>query len=326
MVRTWLLSVSVLCLSIQAGFAQVPPPNPFPSAVPLEPARPISTYSYSPLNDRNGSSLVGNVNLDGPRDNLGWFGAVDLDLLGSHVTNQLTAPVTVGGRTDQVSLPAATLHWTVAPRFELGYRLGQGAGEFLISTRFLETFGSTTTPAFDPAGNAGFLHSRLALSVTDLDYANQELSLQPWFDMKWRFGVRLADLYFSSSETSPLLYQRVSDHFFGAGPHAALELWHPVHDSRFGLFGKLDAAGLFGKVRQGFEETLPGPITGFTRQSQLMPSAMLNVQAGIGWTPRDNWRFSAGYSYEHWWDAAYVNASRGEVATQGVFFRGEWKY
>src|SRR5476649_566198 len=107
MVRTWLLSVSVLCLSIPSAFAQTPAPNPFTPALTPQLARPISTYSYGALNDRNGSVLVGNVNLDGPRNNLGWFGIVDLDLLGSRVGNQLIAPVTVGGRTDQITLPSA---------------------------------------------------------------------------------------------------------------------------------------------------------------------------------------------------------------------------
>jgi hypothetical protein len=99
-----------------------------------------------------------------------------------------------------------------------------------------------------------------------------------------------------------------------------------VAESRVGLFGKIDAAGVLGKVQQGFAETIPGPVSAFTRQTMYNASMMLNVQAGIGWTPRDNWRISAGYTYEHWWDAAFANASRGDVATQGIFFRGEWKF
>jgi hypothetical protein len=53
---------------------------------------------------------------------------------------------------------------------------------------------------------------------------------------------------------------------------------------------------------------------------------MLNIQAGIGWTPRDNWRITCGYTYEHWWDAAFAAGSTGDVWTQGVFLRSEWKY
>jgi hypothetical protein len=329
----WLLSITVLLLAIYTACAQAPSianelrPASIPLTFPMPTPQTVTTCcQFDPLADRNGCTLVGNDYLDGPRNHLGWFGSVDLDILASHVHNELTAPVAVGPRIDQVSLPSANLHWTASPRFELGYRCGEGFGEFLLSYRFLSTSGSATTSGFDLAGNPGALHSRLAFNVIDLDYANQEVSLRPWFDMKWRFGVRLANLYFDSEATSTLLHQHETNYFFGAGPHAALELWHPVAKSRFGLFGKLDAASVMGKVQQGFEETVPGPVSGFTRQSQFMPSFMLNVQAGVGWTPSDNWRISAGYTYEHWWDATFAGASRGDVWTQGVFLRCEWKF
>ena len=53
---------------------------------------------------------------------------------------------------------------------------------------------------------------------------------------------------------------------------------------------------------------------------------MLSVQAGLSWAPNDTWRFSAGYSYEQWWDATFAGNSRGDVQIQGVFLRAEWKY
>jgi hypothetical protein len=246
-----------------------------------------------------------------------------VDLLAGHVHNKLNNTVPNG---DQVSLPSADLNWAVSPRFEVGYRLGEATGELLLSYRFLATNGSTSTPAFDPAGNAGQLRSRLAINVIDFDYASREPALRPWVEMKWRVGVRRANLYFDSEEASPLLQQHETNYFFGAGPHAALELWRPLVDRQFALFLKVDAAEVFGKVQQGFEETLPGAGSGFTRATQLMPTTMLNVQAGIGWTPTDNVRLSVGYTYEHWWDAAYTAGSTGDVWTQGVFFRCEWKY
>jgi hypothetical protein len=318
MIRRFLLSISVLVLAVPAACAQAPsnPLTLLTQAVPMPPTYTTACNFATP----NDSTL----NLDVPRSNIGWFGSVDVDLLASHVHNELTAPVGVGPRTDQVSLPSANLHWAASPRFELGYRCDDGFGEFLLSYRFLSSSGSTNI--IDANGNASALRSRLSLNVVDLDYANQELSLQPWFEMKWRIGVRLANLYFESEDTSPLLHQHVTNYFLGAGPHTALELWHPIAESRFGLFGKLDAASVMGKVQQGFEENIPGPISGFTRQSQFMPSFMLNVQAGVGWTPRENWRISAGYTYEHWWDATFASASRGDVWTQGVFLRSEWRY
>ena len=340
-IRRVLLSVWTLFLAAQASRAQAPDTLPdllpesstVPTFAPPSWTPPISSGSLSvgrlrasgdSLEDQNGSILIGNALLDGPRNNLGWFATVDLNLVGSHVQNQLTAMVTTGPMVNQVSLPSARLDWTVGPRFEAGYRFGQAGGEFLVAYRFLSTSGSATTPAFDAKGNDGSLHSRLAMNIIDLDYAAQEPSLQPWFEMKWRFGVRMANVYFDSEEASPCLQQHVTNFFFGAGPHAALELWGP---GRF-LFCKLDAAAVMGRVRQGFEETIPNTGSGFTRQEQFMAITNLNVQVGIAWTPWDNCRLSFGYTYEHWWDVGFTSiaASRGQLTTQGVFFRGEWQY
>jgi hypothetical protein len=340
-IRTVLLSVGMLFLAARSSLAQAPDMLPalqpesstLPTFAQPQWTPPIRSGSLSmgnarasdqSLEDRNGSILIGNALLDGPRNNLGWFATVDLNLVGSHVQNQLTAMVTTGPMVNQVSLPSARLDWTVGPRFEAGYRFGQAGGEFLVAYRFLSTSGTETTPAFDAAGNDGSLHSRLVMNIIDLDYAAQEPSLQPWFEMKWRFGVRMANVYFDSQETSPLLQQHVTNFFFGAGPHAALELWSP---GKF-LFCKLDAAAVMGKVRQGFEETIPGTGSGFTRQEQFMAITNLNVQVGIAWTPWENCRVSFGYTYEHWWDVGFtgIAASRGQLMTQGVFFRGEWQY
>ena len=332
-IRKWWLATLILFLSVQTSRAQTSAAPSFPDMTGSTFAPGITGSRHglgSSLEDGNGSALVGDKYLDGPRDNLGWFASVDLDLLGAHVNNELVAPVTAGLHTNNVRLASADLNWTVSPRFEVGYRLGQGAGELLVSYRFLSTDGTATTPAFDALGNAGSLRSRLDMHVVDLDYANQENSLLPWAEMKWRVGVRITSLFFDSEETAPALQQHVSNHFVGAGPHAALELWKPIMDRQVGLFFKIDAAGVLGSVMQTFEETIPDAAglstSGITRQSQYMPTVMLNVQAGVSWTPRDNWRISCGYTYEHWWDATYDGNSRGDVMTQGVFFRAEWKY
>ncbi len=317
-IRKILMSASICLLAVGSVNAQLPsylaPP-------------PISRDLGSPntLEDRNDSVLVGNPFLDSPRNNLGWFATVDINAETAHVHNELTAPVTAGTTTSTVSLPSSPLNWTVSPRFEVGYRFGEAGGEVLVSYRFLTTSGSQSTPDFGTVGNMGLLRSQFSMNVIDLDYACQEIALQPWADMKWRVGVRTANLLLASQETSPLLQQRESNYVFGAGPHVALDLWIPA-EARWAVFFKVDGAGVFGRVQQDFDETLPGGITGSTRQDALMATTMLNVQAGVAWTPHENWRVSAGYTYEHWWDATFVNNSRGDVWTQGIFFRTEWRY
>jgi hypothetical protein len=309
-------------VNVNVGCAQTPDAGaPRPIWSP-----PCSSGDHDSLQDRNNGVLVGNPLLDGPRNNLGWFATVDVQGLAATVHNQLTAPVTVGVNTVQVALPAADLQTTVSPRFEVGYRFGEAAGELLVSYRFLAASGTGVFPNFDGAGNPANVRSRLAMQVIDFDYASQEPSCEPWAEMKWRVGIRLSSLFFDSQAADALLQQHVDNYFCGAGPHAALDLWLPLVERRCGLFCKVDAAGVLGKVQQGFEETLPGAASGFTRQDQFMPSFMLNVQAGVGWAVSDCWRVSIGYTYEHWWDAAFAGASRGEAWTQGIVLRGEWRY
>ena len=137
------------------------------------------------------------------------------------------------------SVPMARLDWTVSPRFELGYRLPSGFGEVDFAYRFLLAEGSGTTddPIAAPDATAA-LTSHLNLQVADLDYGSSETSLEsmlgPGFGMKWRLGLRTADMAFDSRADEPLaatapagsgFYERsVSDHFWGIGPHASVEL------------------------------------------------------------------------------------------------------
>jgi hypothetical protein len=325
----WLLALGIVLTWMPSCFAQTP--GPVAGLLGLFPARAWTGHdgadSANSLEDRNGDLLVGNPLLDGVNAaRLGWFTTVvDADILASHVHSQLNAPVAVGTRLDTIALPSANLNWSVAPRFELGYRCGQGLGEFILAYRFVATDGSATIPKFDSAGNTGALQSRFSMNVIDLDYASQENSLVPTWDMRWHIGARVAGLYFDSQATSPLLQQHVSNDFWGGGPHVSLELWRPIVERRVGFNFRIDGAGVFGNVQQGFAETIGG-VSGFTRQTQLMPTTMLNVEAGLTWTPTECLRLSGGYTYEHWWDATYAGNSRGDIWTQGVFLRAEWRY
>jgi hypothetical protein len=327
--RIWLLALGIVLTWMPSCFAQTS--SPLAGALGLFPGPAWTGRSAGDsLEDRNGDILVGNPLLDGPNANrLGWFTTVvDADVLASHVHSELNAPVAVGARVDTVSLPSANLNWSLAPRFELGYRFGQGLGEFIIAYRFVATSGSATIANFDAAGNPGALQSRFSVNVIDLDYAAQENSLLPNWDMRWRFGARVAGLYFDSEAASPLLQQHVTNDFWGGGPHISLELWRPIVERQVGFFCKIDGAGVFGDVQQSFAETIggPGSVSGITRQTQLMPTTMLNAEAGLTWNPTESLRFSGGYAYEHWWDATYAGNSRGDVWTQGIFFRAEWRY
>src|SRR5262249_18005897 len=140
------------------------------------------------------------------------------------------------------------------PRFELGYRFPQGCGELLVSYRFLSTEGSDTLSSFDLDGSEGLLRSRLSLDVVDIDYASREYCLDSHWGMKWRVGVRIADVVFASRADGLFIEQRTSNDFVGAGPHVGLDLWRSLPVPGLALFGKVEGAFPVGEITQGFEE------------------------------------------------------------------------
>ena len=53
---------------------------------------------------------------------------------------------------------------------------------------------------------------------------------------------------------------------------------------------------------------------------------VLNLQAGVSYTPTNYLRFSLGYEYEHWFSLGRADQSTGELTTQGIFLRGEFDF
>jgi hypothetical protein len=240
----------------------------------------------------------------------GWLLDVELGILGSSVVERLgqTSPpgqilvATAGtGHTgDVVSVPMAALNWTVSPRFELGYRLPSGFGELDVAYRFLlaEGTGSTTDPIAAPDATAA-LKSHLNIHVGDLDYASRETSLGPCWGMKWRIGLRTADVFFDSRADEPLaavpgggVFERsISNNFWGIGPHATLELNRRQNPWGFGWVGRLDSALLFGETQQRFAEVSTtsaadgSPLSGVNDVSNPQQVPMISGLLGLDWKP-----------------------------------------
>jgi hypothetical protein len=283
----------------------------------------------------------------------GWFTGVDLGIVGPHVKNRLVGIVMVDNRPpDIVRLPGANLDWTVAPRFELGYRLPSGFGEFALSYRFLATDG--TESILGPDGPAA-LKSRLDLNIVDFDYASREFFTDQWpyCHMKWRFGLRYANVFFDSQAAesvaaaaagSGIFETTVSNHYWGIGPHAGLELTRDFENSGLALVGSVEGATLLGRLQQRFFEasTSLGPtgqlLTGSTRQTGSQSVPIINVFLGLRWEPTfansnhavGSPRFHAdlGLVYEYWWNVGRDSAttSRGELSDQGVIVRAEFNF
>jgi hypothetical protein len=318
--------------------ADTPPPAPTPAPVsprPIVTPSPYVTPAVPYFSDRD--PLLDRPNAPAP----GLFGNVELDIVGVHVKNRLTDTVTIDGvANDTVHLPGAQLGWTASPRFELGYRLPDGCGEFTLGYRFLTAEGTNPLVGDQIAGQ---VKSRLILNEVDFDYASREFSLAPNWDMKWKLGARLAGVYYDAcayEQTVPDMFaalqiqQRTSNNFWGAGPHAGLQLTRQLDIPGLSLYGQVEGATLLGQIHQRFSESftfndVPNmAIQGSTalRHTQAVP--MVNVQLGLRWSP-PGWnraQFFFGYQYEYWWSLGQVDSSNLELSDQGVFFRGEFNF
>jgi hypothetical protein len=315
-----------------------PPGLPASLLQPAPPERPLPPPSPGPYFEHD-------VRLDPPDlSPPGWFGAADLNPMVPHVKNRLENTVTLGTNPpDFVHVASANLGWTVAPRVELGYRLPSGFGEFSLAYRFLASEGTGSGPGPD---TTAALKSRLNLQTMDLDYCSREFSLWPCWDLKWRFGLRLAFLFFedrtdqtpnAAAAGSGILEQRTSNWYWGVGPHVGVELARLLGDSGLALWGRIDGSVSLGRQRQTFTELSvnPGPAGGpafgetLERRGQAVPQLLL--EAGLRWNP-PGWPhscFFAGYQYEYWWDVGRNSetvASRGEFWDQGLLLRAEFNF
>ena len=174
----------------------------------------------NPYEDNNGPLLDCNPCLDSPSwVSPGWF-AVELDVVGSHIKNRLQGQV----GSDPIHLPTAELDWTVSPRIELGYHCARAKASCSWLTSSKPTRGVKNAGQLRPGRRSGELHSRLNINAWDIDYGSREYGLWPCCDMRWRAGVRLAGVFFDSTDNSPILEEREANYYFGAGPHIGLDL------------------------------------------------------------------------------------------------------
>jgi hypothetical protein len=188
------------------------------------------------------------------------------------------------------------------------------------------------------------------MNVGDLDYASRETSLGENWGMKWRIGLRYADLFFDSQADEPLaaatagsgIFERsISNNFWGIGPHATLELNWRRNQCGLGWVGRLDTALLFGEVEQRFAELStssgPGglPLSGETHLVNGQQVSMLSGILGLDWRPpcRPNLDILLGYTAEYWWNVGrlsdpdiYNGQSAGEVGSHGPLLRLEYNY
>jgi hypothetical protein len=242
---------------------------------------------------------------------------------------------------DIVSFPGSPLNATVTPRFELGYRFPDGFGEVLLSYRFMDTTGSDTVTV--GTLGPGAQESRLDVNFIDLIYGTREFSLAPDWMMRTSVGLRYATAFFESQVdflkpvpvkglfgTTPFTRtsqtEVLGNRYIGVlgGLEVGRRIWTP----ELSLFGRVQGAGLYGRVHQTFKETFV-ESPGFTeiRVANGVGTPMLTAQVGLsydvpGW---NHSRFMIGYQYEAWWQFGRGDndLSFGALTDQGLFLRAE---
>jgi hypothetical protein len=317
---------------LQPGFP-APPPRPIPPPGPIVGAPPIIMPPPPPVPPpppMKDGKWTDRANCPSLQE--GWFGDVELDLIGLHIKNRLIEHVTIDNQfVDTVHLPTASLDWTVSPRFAVGYRLPSNGGELTAAFRFIQTDGTGTVHNFDDGGD-GNLRSSLNVDVVDLAYGASFFSPGPYWDVRWRLGVRMTDVFFDSQAFDGFLEKRTTNQFIGIGPLGSLEAWRRLDVPGLAVFGRLEGSVPVGSIHQGFEEVLtfsPGhQIGGATSQRQTQAVPTLQFDLGLGWTPptKHYLRLSGGYHLEQWWDLGSVNDSNANLTSQGLFLRGEFSY
>src|SRR5262249_19132355 len=151
-----------------------------------------------------------------------------------------------------LSVPTTKLPWTASPLFELGYRLPDGLGVVAANYRFLVAEG-TETRTID--GAAFSLRTRIDINQFDLDIGGGPYSPQPRWNLSWRFGARIADVFYDSRASNAALLQQGSNDFVGAGPHARLDVERQIGLlPGLSLFGRIDGAVIVGQINQHFQE------------------------------------------------------------------------
>jgi hypothetical protein len=255
--------------------ATLPAPTPLPERPPAF-ILPSPEYDLEP-SPTGSHPLVDRPEAAGP----GYFFNVESSVLAIHVQNKL-----LGGSVSQFNLgiqaPSGGLPFTgdliafdgnkldptVSPRFEMGYRFGEGWGSLRLSYRFMDTKGSDIVDVAPPRSpndlELAAQTGRLDVNIIDLDYSTEEFALWPDWEMRTAVGVRYATTYYDSRVQflNPITLNEIP---FGTGPftrltqseevshwflgaHTVMELGRKLCDSGFTLFGRVEACGLYGVV------------------------------------------------------------------------------
>ena len=263
----------------------------------------------------------------------GYFFDIETVLLLPVLKDRITNDFGVAPSGNKLQVPSVALGLTVSPTFEFGYRLPDSAGFFAGSYRFVSSQG-TGTSDFDGAAFA--TRTRVDLELFDLDYGTTMYEVAPNWNIGWRIGASVQNIFFDSRIQNGSITQQASNNYFGSGAHGRFDVERRIEAVRgLSLFGRIDANVLIGELTQRFREddvlangSTVTSIADF-RHSQSVPTLL--VQVGVSYIPPifTNVKFTTGYQFEDYWYLGQFNtnatpgSSRAELQTQGWFLRGQ---
>jgi hypothetical protein len=256
---------------------------------------------------------------------------------------------------DPVALDAANMSWSVSPETTIGYRYEHGLGEVEMSHRFFGASGSSPIANFDPSG-AATLSSQISGNTLDLDYCLLEFNPEgtPWglpflkipgrvglgkpqlpgvfgqpLEMRFLFGGRGANLFYSTQAAGPSRRERVMTNLWGGGLHFLTELRQILAaDRRTFLYMRAEGAGIWGTTSQTFSRTSGGSSASASLRGDVAVP-MVEVEAGLSYAPhlphRDI-RFTLAYFYDEWFRFADAGASDGYLILNGVTLRMDARF
>lgn len=306
-------------------FDQPPPPPPPGVLLPPPPPPPPGQFPPGGAPVDPWGQPIDQLLQPIPERPQGFFGEVEVTIVAPELRGLTTGIVNSGFTGARVvSLPAATLDGTAAPRLVFGYRSFAG-NEYYLGYRLLSSDGSQPV-ALRGGREPAQLDTHLDVNVIDLGYTNRPYRVLPELGLQWGAGARIGVFDYESRAFSFFYDQSARSNFVGAGPFGNFALDYEL-TPRLSLVAKIDYGLLFGSISQRFNESFAyrGTIlsSGETRLSGSQTVQVLTVQTGFDWAPEylRGGHFQFGYQFEQWWDVGRLNFSGTDLTTHGAYLR-----
>jgi hypothetical protein len=165
-----------------------------------------------------------------------------------------------------------------------------------------------------PFGTAINTRATVKLNVFDLEYIHRIEDAAWPVGMQYSAGLRVANINQFFDANIGAGGAQLSDgvfrmNWYGVGPYTSIlgRLYGP--NRRFSTFAKAGAALLVGKNDIEQQVSVTGAFTATQTAGRILVVPVLESELGASWQPNDQWRFSAGWFVQAWFDMGISGAS-----------------